>query len=81
MTDRRPQEDPRAIHTALTVGPALTCVGIAWTVLAPSTASSAAVLVGFATAMWGTHKFGRQGVEAPIDFEELTGRPPPVAAR
>lgn len=65
-----PSADPRAIHTALTVGPALTCVGIAWTVMAPSTMSSAAVLVGFATAMWGTHKFGRQGAERPVHFDD-----------
>lgn len=62
--------DPRSIHTALTVGPVLTCVGIAWTAIAPSTMSSAAVLVGFATAMWGTHKFGRQGAEPAVSFDD-----------
>jgi hypothetical protein len=73
MSDEKPDAesvDPRAIHTALTIGPALTCVGIAWTCLSPSTMSSAAVLVGFATAMWGTHKFGRQGPERPLRFDD-----------
>ena len=60
--------DPRAIHTALTVGPLLTCVGIAWTAMAPSTLSSAAVLMGFAAAVWGTHTFGRQGPERAVDL-------------
>lgn len=70
MTDRKTETtDPRSIHTALTVGPVLTCVGIAWTAMAPSTMSSAAVLVGFATAMWGTHKFGRQGAERAVSFD------------
>lgn len=70
MSDHKSEPtDPRAIHTALTVGPLLTCVGIAWTAMAPSTMSSAAVLVGFATAMWGTHKFGRQGAESPVTFD------------
>jgi hypothetical protein len=50
-----------AIRTALTVGPILTCVGIAWTAMAPSTLSSSAVLIGFATSIWGTHKYGRLG--------------------
>ena len=75
MTKQKPEAesaDPRSIHTALTVGPALTCVGIAWTVMAPSTMSSAAVLVGFATAMWGTHKFGRQGAEQPTSFDDVS---------
>ena len=53
-----------AIRTALTVGPILTCVGIAWTAMAPSTLSSSAVLIGFATSIWGTHKYGRLGEDA-----------------
>jgi hypothetical protein len=57
--------DERAIRTALTVGPILACVGIAWTAMAPSTLSSSAVLVGVATAVWGTHKYGRLGAEQP----------------
>jgi hypothetical protein len=33
--------------------------------MAPSTLSSSAVLVGVATAVWGTHKYGRLGAEQP----------------
>ncbi len=54
-------KDP--IRTALFVGPVLTCVGIAWTAAAASDLSSAAVLAGFAAMVWGTHKFGRLGVD------------------
>jgi hypothetical protein len=57
--------DERAIRTALTVGPILTCFGIAWTAMAPSTLSNSAVLIGFATCIWGTHKYGRLGTDAP----------------
>jgi hypothetical protein len=62
--------DEKAIRTALTIGPVLTCVGIAWTAMAPSTLSSSAVLVGFATTIWGTHKYGRLGADAPAAGEE-----------
>ena len=62
------------VRTALTVGPILACVGIAWTAIAPSTLSSTAVLIGFATAIWGTHKFGRLGAD------EGEGEPAPAAA-
>ena len=61
--------DESAIRTALTVGPILACVGIAWTAIAPSTLSSSAVLIGFATAIWGTHKYGRLGTDAPNEPE------------
>jgi hypothetical protein len=50
-------------RTALIVGPALTGIGIAWTAIAPSNASSAAVLTGLVTCIVGTHLFGRQGPE------------------
>ena len=53
-----------ALRTALVVGPVLTCVGIAWTAIAPSDASSAAVLVGLLTAIAATHRFGRRGADA-----------------
>lgn len=54
-----------SVRTALTVGPILTCAGIAWTAMAPSTLSSSAVLIGFIATIWGTHKFGRLGPDAP----------------
>lgn len=70
------------VRTALTVGPILACVGIAWTAIAPSTLSSTAVLIGFATAIWGTHKFGRLGADegdapAPVvaPEDEVSGGP------
>ena len=52
--------DERAIKTALTIGPILACLGIAWVAMAPKDSTSAtfgssAVLIGFATAIWGTH--------------------------
>jgi hypothetical protein len=58
--------DPRVestIRTALVFGAALTCTGIAWTALAPSTMSNAAILMGFATCIWGLHRFGRTGAD------------------
>lgn len=59
----------RATRTMLVAGPVLAALGIAWTAAAPSTASSAAVIVGLLTCIYGTHRFGRQGVESP---DELT---------
>lgn len=56
------------IRTALMVGPILTCVGIAWTAMAPPSQigmSSSVVLIGFAASIWGTHKFGRLGLDEP----------------
>lgn len=69
MTDAPPSErdashDDKAVRTALVVGPIVTCIGIAWTAIAPSTLSSAAILAGFAAAVWGTHRYGRQGLDA-----------------
>jgi hypothetical protein len=55
------------VRTALVLGPILTCIGIAWTFIAPSNLSSTAVLVGFATAIWGTHKFGRHGLDRGVE--------------
>jgi len=62
--------DERAIRTALTVGPILACVGIAWVAMSAkdstaATFGSSAVLIGVATAVWGTHKYGRLGADAP----------------
>lgn len=54
-----------SVRTALIVGPIVTCLGIAWTAMAPSTMSSSAVLIGFVTTIWGTHKYGRLGVDEP----------------
>jgi hypothetical protein len=56
-----------AIRTMLIVGPILTCIGIAWTAIAPSSFSNAAILVGFATCVYGTHRFGRLGPERPAN--------------
>ncbi len=62
----------KAIRTALTLGPILACIGIAGVAMAPkestlATLASSAVLVGVATAVWGTHKYGRLGVDAPVE--------------
>jgi hypothetical protein len=57
------------VRTALIVGPLVACVGIAWTALAPSNASSAAILVGLLTAIAATHRFGRRG--APSDVNDV----------
>ncbi len=65
----------RSTRTMLMAGPLLTACGIAWTAIAPSSASSAAVIVGLLTCIYGTHRYGRQGAEAP---EELT-LPEPAA--
>ncbi len=51
------------IRTALVVGPVVACLGIVWTVIAPSSASSAAILVGLVTAIGATHRFGRLGTD------------------
>lgn len=75
--------DERGIRTALTVGPILTCIGIALVAMAPkestnATLASSAVLVGFATTIWGTHKYGRLGADAPASepaAEEPTSSP------
>ena len=58
------------VRTALIIGPIVTCVGIAWTAMAPSDASSAAVLVGLITCIVGTHRFGRQGAEGASERAE-----------
>jgi len=65
------------IRTALIAGPVIACIGIAWTAMSPSTMSSAAVLVGLITSIWGTHRFGRLGAEGegtllPIATETAT---------
>jgi hypothetical protein len=60
-----PREDS-GVRTALVLGPILTCVGIAWTAIDPSNLSSTMVLIGFATAIWGTHKYGRQGFDRGV---------------
>jgi len=57
------------VRTALIVGPLLACVGIVWTALAPSNASSAAILVGVLTAIVATHRFGRRG--PPVGVNEV----------
>jgi hypothetical protein len=57
-----PREDG-GVRTALILGPILTCIGIAWTAIDPSNLSSTLVLIGFATAVWGTHRYGRQGFD------------------
>lgn len=75
-TDERPEaRDDRAVRTALTLGPILTCVGIAWTAVAPSTLANAAVLTGFVTCVWGTHRYGRQGADAGARSEAAEGDP------
>ncbi|MGZ3421305.1 MAG: hypothetical protein ACXWUG_12645 [Polyangiales bacterium] len=56
------QEDS-GVRTALVLGPILTCIGIAWTAIDPSNLSSTLVLIGFATAIWGTHRYGRHGLD------------------
>ncbi len=58
------------IKLMLTAGPILACVGIAWTAIKPSDLSSTAVLIGLITAIWGTHKFGRLGADAPPEASE-----------
>jgi Na+/H+-translocating membrane pyrophosphatase len=52
-----------AIRTGLAVGPILACVGIAWTAIAPSAFSSAAVLAGLVACFYATHRFGRLGAD------------------
>ena len=55
------------VRTALIVGPVLACVGIVWTAIAPSNASSAAILVGLLTAIAATHLFGRRGAAVTVN--------------
>jgi hypothetical protein len=62
LHEKSGQEDS-GVRTALILGPILTCVGIAWTAIDPSNLSSTLVLIGFATALWGTHKYGRHGLD------------------
>lgn len=52
-----------AIRIGLAVGPILACVGIAWTAIAPSALSSAAVLAGLVACFYATHRFGRLGAD------------------
>jgi tetrahydromethanopterin S-methyltransferase subunit C len=80
MSNEAPEaREDRAIRTALILGPILSCVGIAWTAMDPSTLSSSAVLMGIATCVWGTHRYGRQGAdEGPPDepaTRDATGAP------
>jgi len=56
-----------AIRTMLIVGPIAICIGIAWTAIAPSNFSNAAIIIGFATCVYGTHRFGRLGAERPAN--------------
>jgi hypothetical protein len=63
--DAAPKEDG-GVRTALVLGPILTCLGIAWTAIDPSNLSSTMVLIGFATAIWGTHRYGRQGFDRGV---------------
>lgn len=51
------------IRAGLAIGPVLACVGIAWTAIAPSTFSSAAVLAGLLAMFFATHRFGRLGTD------------------
>ena len=72
MTDATPTDHPPRrvspmVRTALVVGPVVACIGIAWTAIAPSNASSAAILVGLITAIAATHWFGRSGASADDD--------------
>lgn len=60
---RPPRAPEAAIRTGLAVGPILACVGIAWTAIAPSAFSSAAVLAGLVACFYATHRFGRLGAE------------------
>jgi hypothetical protein len=57
------------VRVALVIGPLLACFGIAWTAMAPSDASSAAILVGIVTAIVATHLFGRRG--PPVDVNDV----------
>jgi hypothetical protein len=70
------------ITTALVIGPLFTAIGIAWTAIAPSDASSAAVLVGLVTCIYGTHLYGRRGAEGAFggarDPERAESAPPPA---
>lgn len=60
---RAPGRPDTAIRGALALGPIVTCVGIAWTAMAPSAFASAAVLVGLVACFYATHRFGRLGVD------------------
>jgi hypothetical protein len=65
-----PKAEPAPmVRTALIVGPIVACVGILWTAIAPSNASSAAILVGLLTAIVATHLFGRRG--AAVDVNDV----------
>ena len=73
MTDEEAGEGASAeasapmVRTALVVGPVVACVGIAWTAIAPSNASSAAILIGLVTAIAATHRFGRRGAPSNVN--------------
>ncbi len=51
------------VRAGLAIGPLLACIGIAWTAIAPSAFSSAAVLAGLLASFYATHRFGRTGVD------------------
>ncbi len=63
-----------AIRVGLAVGPILACVGIAWTAMAPSTFSSAAVLAGLLACFYATHRFGRLGADEGSAEGEAEGQ-------
>lgn len=65
VAEAAPKEDS-GVRTALVLGPILTCAGIAWTAIDPSNLSSTLVLIGFATAVWGTHRYGRHGLDRGV---------------
>ena len=65
----RPKGSHAATRTALWIGPVLAAVGIAWTAIAPSFASDAAVLAGLITCIAATHRFGREGADPEARFE------------
>lgn len=55
--------DTAKVRIGLAIGPALACLGIAWTAIAPSAFSSAAVLAGLLASFFATHRFGRLGAD------------------
>ena len=69
------------VKLMLTIGPILACAGIAWTAIKPSDLASTTVLIGLLTSIWGTHKYGRLGLdepappEAPGSDEDATDAP------
>jgi hypothetical protein len=76
MTEPATTDDERAIRTALIAGVTLALLGIGAAAVAPTWTAGSLLVIGFGAAVWGTHRYGRLGPDAPVDLgDDLSDAP------